>query len=92
MSRPLRIEYPGAWYHAMNRGRRHESIFLGSDDYLRFLNVLPEGSVMWNVRLAAFCLMRNHYRLMLRTPQGNLSRFMRHVDGVYTQYHGITLL
>jgi putative transposase len=85
MSRPLRIEYPGAWYHAMNRGRRRESIFLGGDDYLRFLQVLQEGSLMWNVRIAAFCLMPNHYHLLVQTPDGNLSRFMRHVDGVYTQ-------
>ena len=70
MSRPLRIEYPGAWYHVMNRGRRSESIFLGGDDYLSFLRVLEEGSVMWNVRIAAFCLMPNHYHLLLQTPQG----------------------
>ncbi len=79
------MEYPGAWYHAMNRGRRRESISLGSDDYQRFLQVLEEGSLMWNVRVAAFCLMPNHYHLLLQTPDGNLSRFMRHVDGVYTQ-------
>ncbi len=85
MSRPLRIEYPCAWYHVMNRGRRQESVFLESDDYLRFLGVLEEGSVMWNVRIAAFCLMSNHYHLLLQTPAGNLSRFMRHLDGVYTQ-------
>jgi putative transposase len=85
MSRPLRIEYPGAWYHAMNRGRRRESIFLGSDDYLSFLQVLEEGAVMWNVLIAAFCLMPNHYHLLVQTPDGNLSRFMRHVDGIYTQ-------
>ncbi|MFH1116082.1 MAG: transposase [Pseudomonadota bacterium] len=85
MSRPLRIEYPGAWYHTMNRGRRREPIFLGSDDYLSFLQVLQEGTVMWNVSVAAFCLMPNHYHLMVHTPDGNLSRFMRHVDGIYTQ-------
>ena len=85
MSRPLRIEYPGAWYHAINRGRRREPIFLGSNDYLSFLKVLEEGSVMGNVRIAAFCLMPNHYHILLHTPGGNLSRFMRHVDGVYTQ-------
>jgi len=69
----------------MNRGRRREPIFLDSDDYLSFLNVLEEGSVMWHVRIAAFCLMPNHYHLLVQTPDGNLSRFMRHVDGVYTQ-------
>ena len=47
MSRPLRMEYPGARYHVMNRGRRRESILLGGDDYLSFLRVLEEGSVIW---------------------------------------------
>ena len=85
MSCPLRIEYPDAWHHAMNRGTRSESIFLSSDDYLRFLQVLEDGSVRWNVRIAAFRLMPNHYHLLVQTPDANLSRFMRHVDGVYTQ-------
>ncbi|MEW6114666.1 MAG: transposase, partial [Thermodesulfobacteriota bacterium] len=85
MSRPLRIEYPDAWYHVMNRGRRREAIFRDQDDYLRFVELLGQGSAMWNVRIAAFCLMPNHYHLLVRTPGANLSRFMRHVDGVYTQ-------
>ena len=69
----------------MNRGRRHEVIFPGQEDYQRFLEILQEGSSMWNVRIAAFCLMPNHYHLLVQTPDSNLSRFMRHVDGVYTQ-------
>lgn len=85
MSRPLRIEYAGAWYHVMNRGRRHEVIFPDQDDYQRFMDLLEEGITMWNVRLAAFCLMPNHYHLVVQTPDANLSRFMRHLDGVYTQ-------
>jgi putative transposase len=85
MSRPLRIQYPGAWYHVMNRGRRHEVIFPGREDCQRFLELLQTGSTMWNVRIAAFCLMPNHYHLLVQTPDANLSRFMRHVDGVYTQ-------
>jgi len=69
----------------MNRGRRHEVIFPGGEDYQRFMELLQEGSTMWNVRIAAFCLMPNHYHLLVQTPDANLSRFMRHVDGVYTQ-------
>ncbi|MEW6139357.1 MAG: transposase [Thermodesulfobacteriota bacterium] len=85
MSRPLRIQYPDAWYHVMNRGRRHEVIFPGRQDYERFVELLQASSTMFNVRIAAFCLMPNHYHLLVQTPDANLSRLMRHVDGVYTQ-------
>jgi putative transposase len=85
MSRPLRIEYPEAWYHVTNKGRRREAIFPDGEDYLRFLDLLRQASVMWGVRIAGFCLMPYHYHLLVQTPRANLSRFMRHVDGVYTQ-------
>lgn len=85
MSRPLRIEYPGAWYHVMNRGRRSESIFLDKQDYLMFIDLLIEISGMWNVNVAAYCLMTNHYHILLKTPDGNISRCMRHLNSVYTQ-------
>ncbi len=85
MSRPLRIEYPGAWYHVMNRGRRREKIFSSSEDYELFLAVLCEAVEMWNLKVAAYCLMSNHYHLLLHTPDGNISRCMRHINGVYTQ-------
>ncbi len=85
MSRPLRIEYPDAWYHIMNRGRRGEIIFEDRKDYLMFLEVLQESIVLFDCRFAAFCLMPNHYHILVQTPQGNVSRVMRHVNGVYTQ-------
>ncbi|SHJ34093.1 REP element-mobilizing transposase RayT [Desulfatibacillum alkenivorans DSM 16219] len=85
MSRPLRIEFPGAWYHVLNRGRRKESVFLQDGDYAGFLDLLAKSSEMWDVDVCAYCLMPNHYHLLIRTPQGNLSRFMRHVGAVYTQ-------
>lgn len=85
MSRPLRIEYQGAWYHVMNRGRRKEAVFLSPDDYATFLTVLQEASSQWNLQVGAYCLMPNHYHLLVQTPDGNLSRCMRHVNGVYTQ-------
>jgi REP element-mobilizing transposase RayT len=85
MSRPLRIEYPGAWYHVMNRGRRSEIIFSGQKDYHRFIDLLTESCELWNIRISAYCLMPNHYHLLIQTPDGNLSRCMRHINAVYTQ-------
>ena len=81
----MRIEYPGAWYHVMNRGRRSESIFSGPRDYYQFIDLLIESCEMWNVRISAYCLMPNHYHLLIHTPEGNISRCMRHINGVYTQ-------
>ncbi len=85
MSRPIRIAYPNAWYHVMNRGRRAENIFLEKLDYKMFVILLQETSEMWNIRIAAYCLMPNHYHLLVHTPEANISRAMRHVNGVYTQ-------
>lgn len=87
MSRPLRIEYPGAWYHVMNRGRRFEKIFNDEQDYRSFVDILKDASEMWKVKIAAYCLMSNHYHLLLQTPEGNIARAMRHINGVYTQRH-----
>ncbi len=85
MTRPLRIEYPDAWYHVMNRGRRRETIFNEDADFDIFLALLQESSELWGVRIAAYCLMSNHYHLLVQTPRANLSRAMRHIDGIYTQ-------
>ena len=85
MSRPLRIEYPGAWYHVMNRGRRSEVTFPEHKDYYRFIDLLIESCELWNICISAYCLMPNHYHLLIHTPAGNLSRCMRHINGVYTQ-------
>jgi putative transposase len=85
MSRPLRIEYEGAWYHVMNRGRRSDRVFEGRDDYQMFIQVLKEAVALWDIRVSAYCLMKTHYHLLIQTPNGNLSRSMRHINGVYTQ-------
>lgn len=85
MSRPLRIEYPGAYYHVMNRGLARSKVFLDNDDRERFLHLIGETCKLWSIEVYAYCLMDNHYHLLLQTPQGNLSRAMRHLDGIYTQ-------
>ena len=85
MARPLRIEYPDAWYHIMNRGRRGEDIFVDDQDYIMFTELMRETSEMWNIRIAAYCLMPNHYHMLVQTPDANISRSLRHLNGVYTQ-------
>jgi len=85
MSRPLRIQYPDAWYHVMNRGRRGEGIFISKEDYWSFIDLLKELNEVFNVNVAAYCLTPNHYHLLVQTPDANLSRSMRHLNGIYTQ-------
>jgi len=85
MSRPLRIQYPDAWYHVMNRGRRGEDVFTEKNDYNSFIELLQELVEEYNVKIAGYCLMTNHYHLLVQTPDANISRAMRHLNGVYTQ-------
>lgn len=85
MSRSSRIKYPGAWYHIMNRGRRSERVFFNDNDYQLFIKVLQESFELWNMKISTYCLMQNHYHLLVQTPAGNLSRCMRHLNGIYTQ-------
>ena len=85
MSRPLRIQFPEAVYHVMNRGARRQSIFIDDTDYQAFFEIFSEANRLWGIEVFAYALMGNHYHLCLRTPKGNLSRVMRHVDGIYTQ-------
>ncbi len=57
MSRPLRIQFPDAWYHVMNRGRRGEKVFEGKNDYNAFIDLLKELVENFNVNIAAYCLL-----------------------------------
>ena len=85
MSRPLRIEYPYAWYHVMNRARHGEDLYVDKDDFLCFITLLQETVDLFKFRVGAYCLMSTHYHLLIQTPEANLSRCMRHLNGVYTQ-------
>ncbi|MCK4795461.1 MAG: transposase [Desulfobacteraceae bacterium] len=69
----------------MNRGRRSEEIFSDAEDFATFLELLLESVELWDVKVSSYCLMSNHYHLLIQTPRGNLSRFMRHLNGIYTQ-------
>src|SRR3989304_4877968 len=85
MSRPLRIEFPGAYYHVMNRGLAKEVIFKTDIDRQAFLDLLGDVHARWGLRIYSYCLMSNHYHLCVQTAAVPLARIMRHVDGVYTQ-------
>lgn len=85
MARPLRIEFEDAFYHVMNRGRARQKIFHTPAYYEAFLKGLDEAHMRFGMEIHAYCLMGNHYHLLIKTPQGNLSRIMRHIDGLYTQ-------
>ena len=87
MPRPPRIEYENAFYHVMNRGRAREAIFHDKVYYDAFLKTLKEAVKRFDCVIHAYCLMGNHYHLLIQTPKANLSRVMRHINGVYTQRH-----
>ena len=74
MARLLRIEYPGALYHLTSRGDRQEAIFDDDQDRTAFLNVLNEVVSRFRWRCHAYCLMGNHYHLMIETPEANLTK------------------
>ena len=85
MSRPLRIELAGGLYHVTSRGDGREVIFLSEADRGVFLGVLSEVVQAFNWAVHAYCLMDNHYDLLIETPDSNLSKGMRQLNGVYTQ-------
>jgi REP element-mobilizing transposase RayT len=85
VARPLRIEFPGALYHVTARGDGREAIYVGDADRGDFLAVLAWVVKRFNWRCHAYCLMDNHYHLLLETPEPNLSKGMRQLNGVYTQ-------
>lgn len=94
MTRPLRIDFPGAVYHVTSRGDRREVIYADDGDRALFLTVLATALQRCQASALAYCLMSNHYHLVLQTQEANLSQLMRQVNGVYTQAfnrrHGLT--
>ena len=85
MARPLRVEYEGAVYHITSRGNAKQAIFLGAKDRNRFLEILSRVVERFGWACYAYCLMDNHYHLLIETPTANLSRGMQLLNGMYTQ-------
>lgn len=86
MARPLRIEFPGAFYHVMSRGNEKQNIYRSRRDRRKFLEYLESASLRYGANIHCYCLMDNHYHLLLETPHGNLAQIMRHINGAYTVY------
>jgi len=86
MARPLRIEFAGALYHITARGNERRDIFFEEADRAMFLDILGNVCKRFNWLCHAYCQMTNHYHLLIETPEGNLSKGMRQLNGVYTQY------
>lgn len=90
MARPLRIQYPGAFYHLMCRGNKGHNIFLDNDDRKKFIILLAESLEIYQVILYAYVLMNNHFHLVVQTRRANLGEFMRRFNICYTgwfNYH-----
>jgi putative transposase len=85
MSRPLRIQFQGAVYHLIARGNNRSAIFLDDHDRGVLLEWLGDLVERYNWICHAFCLMGNHYHLLIETPDANLSQGMRQLNGIYTQ-------
>jgi REP-associated tyrosine transposase len=86
VARPLRIEYPGAVYHVTSRGNEKKVIFKNDQDRRMLLTLLHRINMRYHWVCHAYCLMDNHYHLVIETPEGNLSLGMRQLNGVYTQW------
>ena len=84
MSRPLRVQYPGAFYHVACRGNERKSIFVSNEDRVQFLELLKASLKTYHVVLYAYMLMNNHFHLLVQTTKANLSEFMRHFNICYT--------
>ena len=85
MARPLRIEFENAYYHVMNRGADRKNIYKNDFHKQLFIELLDEANKLFEIEIHAYCLMDNHYHLLVKTPKPNLSRAMRHINGIYTQ-------
>ena len=85
MARPLRLEFPGAVYHLTSRGNARQKVFFTDADRELFLSTLSGVVRRYHWICHAYCLMANHYHLLIETPKANLSIGMRQLNGIYTQ-------
>lgn len=85
MTRQIRILFEGAWYHVMNRGVNKQTIFFKTKHRREFIALMEYVSKIYNVEIHAYCLMSNHYHILLRTREPNLPELMRYLESVFAQ-------
>lgn len=86
MARPLRIQFEGAWYHVMNRGVNRARLFFNNKHRYAFFNLLHETKKIYGIEIHAYCLMTNHYHLIIHTPRGNISHAMKYLNSTYASF------
>lgn len=93
MSRPIRLQFPGALYHVTSRGDRKSLVFHDQNDRLMWLSILAEVCALYNFVIHGYCQMSNHYHIVVETVDGNLAQGMQQLNGIYSQYfnrrHGL---
>lgn len=89
MARPLRIQYPEAFYHITSRGNERKVVFRNDRDRNRFLSYLETAHDKYGAIIHVYCLMDNHYHLLVETPRSNLSQILHHINGAYTTYFNV---
>ena len=89
VARTLRVQFPGAFYHVTSRRNERKAIFRNDRDRKKFLSYLESVYERYGARIHIYCLMENHYHLLLETPRGNLSQILHHVNGAYTTYYNV---
>lgn len=85
MPRNQRIQFSGAWYHVFNRGISKKTIYFSDSHYYLFIDLLKKISEKYNVEIHSFCLMPNHYHLLIHTPEGNLSKAMQYFLSIFSR-------
>ena len=89
MARPLRITFPGAFYHVTSRGNERKPIFKSNRDREKFLEYFESATLRYDAKIHSYCLMENHYHILMETPSGNISQIMHHINGAYTTYFNV---
>ncbi len=92
MARALRITFPGAFYHVTSRSNERKDIYKSKRDRQEFIEYLESAWQRYDALIHAYCLMDNHYHLLLETPCGNLPQIMRHINSAYTTYFNVKRL
>ena len=87
MTRPLRVEYPGAFYHIYSRGNAGEKVFKGKGDKVKFLEYIGKATEMFSVVIHTYCIMSNHYHLIIETPEANLSAAIQWLNISYAVFY-----